>query len=112
MSGGMPEMLISRHVTRLMEQWPQEQVQELLRRSDLEQASGLVRKRSDGLITMEDCFRYKEHVREMFGDEMYEFARVNFILGGCRCSACKSETNTPSPPSGPPHRRGRTGRAA
>jgi hypothetical protein len=111
MSGGLPQMLISRHVTRLIEIWGPDQVRELLKRSGLRQKSGLVERIDDQFITMQNCQEYKQFVRELFGDRTYDFARVNFILGGCRCPDCKTtggaQTKPDAEPSGPLENRDR-----
>ena len=89
MSSGLPQMLISRHITRLLELWGEDKIPELLKLSCLRRSGDAIERIDGSILTMQDCYNYKLHVRELFGDRTYEFARVNFILGGCRCHDCK-----------------------
>lgn len=85
-------MLISRHATRLAELFGAAAVGVLLAQCGYRQKSGLVEREDDAALTMTDCYEYKHRVRELFGDQAFEFARVNFTLGGCRCQMCKQNS--------------------
>lgn len=101
-SGGIPQMLISRHLTRLAELWEPQKIDQLLDRVQLTRVSGLVQATDGRLLTMNDCLLYKLALRELFDPQVYEFARVNFILGGCRCSICATlpRSSEPQPVAG------------
>lgn len=99
-SEGIPQMLISRHLTRLAELWDARKIEELLDRVKLTRVSGIVQAIDDRKITMDDCLAYKLALHEVFDEQVYEFACVNFILGGCRCSVCTARSrSTPARPA-------------
>lgn len=81
-----PETLIARHVERLLSRFESEGVQKVLQQCDLDLRGGIV----FGDVTDESCYRYKQAVKEQFGDAAYSFAKVNFVLGGCKCRDCAS----------------------
>lgn len=82
-----PDALISRHVEKLIAQSGRERAEELLRRCELV-LTGTRVINLHGPITDETCYRYKQHVRLLYGDAAYAFAKVNFMLGGCGCMDC------------------------
>ena len=90
MVSGDPQMLISRHVNRLVEK-SEKEIEEVLRRIGLTRQAGIVHRTDQRPITFEDCFRYKQAVKEVFGLGVYSYAKVNFALGGCRCADCETE---------------------
>lgn len=87
---GDPQMLISRHVNRLMER-SEKEILEVLRRVDLVRTGGIVHRADERPMSFEDCFRYKQAVKEVLGQGVYDYAKVNFALGGCRCPDCETE---------------------
>lgn len=94
MTIGDPQMLISRHVNRLVEKSETEKIEKVLRQVDLVRQGGIVH-RSDGRpVSFEDCYRYKQALKEILGSDVYTYAKVNFVLGGCQCADCKSEQQT------------------
>jgi hypothetical protein len=82
-----PEELISRHVQKMLERLDPRKVEELLRRCHLVRVGDVVH-RPTGTLTENDSFEYKQAVKEIFGDAVYSFAKVNFVLGGCHCRLC------------------------
>jgi hypothetical protein len=82
-----PEVLISRHVEKLLARPDKARVDELLHLAHLAVAGKDVTYRG-GEVTPESCFEYKQAVRLLYGDAVYSFAKVNFVLGGCQCRDC------------------------
>ncbi len=82
-----PQALISRHVEKLLARGEEERVDELLRRCELVRAGSQVIDPS-GPMTNESCYRYKQLVKQLYGEAAYSFAKVNFVLGGCQCRDC------------------------
>ena len=82
-----PASLIARHVEKLRAQSDSTKVDQLLQRHGFRVAGQAV-VRNGHPVTEQDCYDYKQAVREVYGDAAYSFARVNFVLGGCRCRAC------------------------
>jgi len=82
-----PEVLIGRHVEKLLARPDKAKVDELLSRTGLTFNDGRVARRG-GPVTMGDCGAYKRVLRELYGDATYSFAKVNFVLGGCTCGEC------------------------
>ena len=82
-----PDALISRHVEKLLSRGDQERVDELLRKCDLvRDGTKVISPR--GAITDDSCYRYKQLVKQLYGEAAYSFAKVNFVLGGCQCKDC------------------------
>lgn len=84
-----PGALIARHVEKLMARSDKERVDELLRRAHLVRAGDKV-VRPGGDVTPQSCYEYKQLVKQLYGDAVYSFAKVNFVLGGCQCPDCKT----------------------
>lgn len=82
-----PEVLISRHVEKLMARPDKDRVDELLRRANLV-LDGKKVLRPGGAVTADSCYEYKQTVRQLYGEAVYSFAKVNFVLGGCQCRDC------------------------
>jgi hypothetical protein len=82
-----PSALIARHVEKLRSQSGAEKVEQLLHGHGF-RIDGVSVTHYGRPVTEQDCFEYKQAVREVYGDAAYSFARVNFVLGGCRCRAC------------------------
>lgn len=89
MSGASPDVLIIRHVEKLLAQSDNERVQRVLSRAGLILSDGKI-SGSGGGVTVDDCSTYKRAVREIYGDTAFAFAKVNFVLGGCTCQDCTS----------------------
>jgi hypothetical protein len=91
MERSSPADLISRHLDRLASRPDVAQkVDQVLERCDLVRSHDGLRKRA-GEISAADCQRYKEALKHIYGDAIYRFARVNFMLGGCACDDCHSQ---------------------
>lgn len=86
-----PQMLISRHVNRLVEKSETEKVEQVLRRVGLVRQGGIVHRADGRPMSFEDCYRYKQAVKQILGPDVYTYARVNFMLGGCECADCKGQ---------------------
>lgn len=87
-----PRVLIARHLERLLSrQENAEKAGQLLARCGLT-GSGETLRGPRGEITDEDCYQYKQALKEIFGDTVYRFGRVNFVLGGCQCRECRAQT--------------------
>jgi len=84
-----PETLISRHVEKLLARPDKDRVDELLRRAQLIRAGNTVI-RPGGPVTSESCYQYKQLVKQLYGEAVYSFAKVNFVLGGCECRDCRT----------------------
>lgn len=84
-----PEVLISRHVDKLLARPDRERVDELLHRARLVRTGDRVLS-PEGAVTAESCYEYKQLVRQLYGEAVYSFAKVNFVLGGCQCRDCIS----------------------
>lgn len=89
MSTTDPEVLIARHVEKLMARSDKEKVDAVLSRAGLSfdgrRISGPGRP-----VRSADCSAYKHAVRDVYGDAVYAFTKVNFVLGGCTCPDCVS----------------------
>jgi hypothetical protein len=90
------EQLIQRHLERMSTRFGPERIEELLSRCALSASGGRVKTVRGEAVADEDCFNYKQAVRETFGEGAYSFAKVNFILGGCRCQDCAQAQGSPS----------------
>jgi hypothetical protein len=88
-----PAELIARHVQNLNARplSSAAQLSAVLERAHLRLDGNRVVKSPDVPVTHDDCYWYKQAVKEVFGETAYSFARVNFILGGCRCRDCTSK---------------------
>ena len=87
-----PEDLIARHIKKLTAQnGAREKMDRVLERCGLGESGGRVTS-PRGEITTSDCENYKRAVKEVFGDAVYSFAKVNFVLGGCSCRDCAAGT--------------------
>ena len=82
-----PTTLIARHVEKLRAQPDPSKVEQLLQRLGIRIDNGTAT-RYGRPVTEQDCYDYKQAVRQAYGDAAYSFARVNFVLGGCRCRDC------------------------
>lgn len=82
-----PEALLTRHVEKLRARPDGDKVSEVLSRAGLRLVGGRV---SHGMRTIDisDCYAYKQAVKQVYGDAIYAFAKVNFLLGGCSCRDC------------------------
>jgi len=82
-----PDVLIARHIEKLRARPDSERIGQVLARAGLEMKNDTVT--HFGLpATADDCFKYKQSVREIYGDATYAFTKVNFVLGGCTCRDC------------------------
>lgn len=87
MTASEPAVLIARHVEKLMSRPDRDKVQEVLARSGLTLRDGRVSHAGLG-VTTEDSRNYKRAIREVYGEAVYAFTKVNFVLGGCTCNEC------------------------
>jgi hypothetical protein len=83
-----PEVRISRHVDKLLAFTSESKVHEVLDRCGLVRDGSSVHARN-GFVTDENCYEYKHAVKEILGDTAYSFAKVNFVLAGCKCRDCQ-----------------------
>ena len=83
--------MISRHIDRLLSIFPSEKVDRVLQLSELSLGRGGVIAPEGGPVSAESASRYKEALREIFGDGVFAMARVNFVQSGCRCRLCRDE---------------------
>jgi hypothetical protein len=83
-----PDVRISRHVDRLLTFAPESKVHEVLDRCGLVREGSSVHSRN-GFLTDETCYQYKQALKEILGDTAYSFAKVNFVLAGCKCRDCQ-----------------------
>jgi hypothetical protein len=81
--------MISRHIDRLLSVFPHEKVDRVLQMSGLSLGQGGVIPSEGGPASADAACRYKEAVRQVFGEGVYAMARVSFIQGGCRCKHCR-----------------------
>ena len=84
-----PETLISRHVEKLLARPDKDRVDDLLRRAQLVRTGNTVI-HPGGKVDTESCYQYKQLVKQLYGEAVYSFAKVNFVLGGCQCRDCTS----------------------
>lgn len=87
-----PGTLIARHVEKLLARPDSARVEELLRLAHLSRAGDRVTHRGV-TATTESCYEYKQAVRLLYGDAVYSFAKVNFVLGGCQCRDCANTSS-------------------
>jgi hypothetical protein len=81
--------MISRHIDRLLSIFPSQKVDRVLQLSELRLGREGVTRSGEGQVSAEDAFRYKEALRQVFGEGVFAMARVNFIQSGCRCKHCE-----------------------
>lgn len=81
------ETRIARHVEKLRAH-SSSKVDGVLARCGFFMVGSEVRSRN-GEVTDESCYLYKQAIRETFGEVAYTFAKVNFMLSGCRCPDCR-----------------------
>jgi hypothetical protein len=89
MTAAPPEELIARHVEKLLARPDHDKVQRVLSRAGLVLQEGRI-SHTAGPVTAADCSNYKHAIREVYGDAVYAFTKVNFVLGGCICADCTS----------------------
>ena len=82
-----PDVRISRHVQKLLTFGSSSKIDQVLDRCDLVRDGESVHSRS-GFLTDESCYAYKQAVKEVYGETAYAFAKVNFVLAGCKCPDC------------------------
>jgi hypothetical protein len=88
-----PDARISRHVEKLLAMANSSKIDEVLDRCGLVREGTSVHSRS-GFLTDESCYAYKRAVKEVFGETAYAFAKVNFVLAGCKCHDCAGDNRT------------------
>jgi len=87
-----PDVRISRHVEKLLAFASSAKIDQVLERCDLVREGTSVHGRS-GFLTDESCYAYKRAVKEVLGETAYAFAKVNFVLAGCKCRDCAGDTS-------------------
>ncbi|HET8773011.1 MAG TPA: hypothetical protein VFP80_04440 [Thermoanaerobaculia bacterium] len=87
MTGAPSEVLIARHVVKLMARPDHDKIERVLSRVGLVLRDGRI-SRAGGSVTPADCSAYKHAIRDEYGDATYAFTKVNFVLGGCTCDDC------------------------
>lgn len=83
------DVRIARHVEKLMAFGGSAKVDQVLERCGLVRDGSSVHSR-DGFVTDESCYAYKQAVKDVFGETAYAFAKVNFVLAGCKCRDCSA----------------------
>jgi hypothetical protein len=83
--------MISRHIDRLLSTFSHEKVDRVLELSQLSLGEGGVLCSGGDPVSAEAASRYKEALRQVFGEGVFAMARVNFIQSGCRCQLCRGE---------------------
>jgi hypothetical protein len=83
-----PDERISGHVARLRKFATDDKIDAVLERCDL-RWEGTSISSTDGAINDDMCYRYKRAVKEILGESAYAFAKVNFVLSGCKCEDCQ-----------------------
>jgi hypothetical protein len=82
--------MIARHIDRLLSIFSHEKVDRVLQMSQLSLGEGGVVSSTGDPVSAEASSRYKEALRQVFGEGVFAMARVNFIQNGCRCKHCRS----------------------
>jgi hypothetical protein len=83
--------IISRHLDRLLSIFPSQKVDRVLKLSELTLGREGVTSSREAPVSEKDAFRYKEALRQVFGDGVFAMARVSFVQSGCRCEHCRKE---------------------
>jgi hypothetical protein len=81
------DVRIARHVEKLLGYASPAKVDEVLDRCGLIRDGTSVHVRS-GFVSDEKCYEYKQAVKDVIGETAYAFAKVNFVLAGCKCRDC------------------------
>ena len=85
-----PAVLIARHIEKLRKHPASDKIDDVLAQAGLTLAGDRVTN-AGGEVTFADCQRYKRALRAVYGDAIYAFAKVNFVLGGCSCGDCTTQ---------------------
>ncbi len=80
--------MISRHIDRLLSIFPSGKVDRVLQLSQLSLGRDGVTTAGEDPVSAEAAFRYKEALRQIFGEGVFAMARVNFMQNGCGCKHC------------------------
>ena len=83
-----PDVRISRHVEKLLTHAAESKINDVLDRCGLARSGSSVYARA-GFVTDQSCYEYKHAVKEILGETAYAFAKVNFVLAGCKCQDCQ-----------------------
>jgi hypothetical protein len=83
--------MISRHIDRLLSIFPSQKVDRVLHLSELHLGREGVTRGGEGPVSSEDAFRYKEALRQIFGEGVFAMARVSFMQSGCGCGHCRKD---------------------
>lgn len=83
-----PDVRISRHVEKLLSYGSEAKIDLVMDRCGLIRDGASVHSRT-GFVTDDDCYEYKQAVKSIFGETTYSFAKVNFVLSGCKCQDCR-----------------------
>ena len=83
-----PDVRIARHVEKLLGFAAASKVDDVLDRCGLVRDDTSVHLPS-GFVTDQNCYEYKQAVRNILGETAYAFAKVNFVLAGCKCRDCE-----------------------
>jgi hypothetical protein len=84
--------MISRHIDRLLSIFPAQKVDRVLHLSELRLGPEGVTGPREGGVSAEDAFRYKDALRQVFGEGVFAMARVSFIQSGCLCDHCRKDS--------------------
>jgi len=84
------ETLVTRHVERLRTAYAGEKVQRVLALAAIEPDGARLRPLGFRAFDEDVALAYKRAVRDVLGTAAYQFAKVNFMLAGCRCADCRA----------------------
>ena len=82
-----PDVRISRHVEKLLTYIDESKIDDVLHRCGLVRDGSSVHCQT-GFVSDQSCYEYKQAVKNVLGETAYAFAKVNFVLAGCRCRDC------------------------
>lgn len=84
--------LIARHLESRMRAFPRDEIDRMLGIAGLQWTDSVVSTRL-GIARVDAnlALRYKQAVREVFGEVAYGMTRANFLMAGCRCEDCQQE---------------------
>lgn len=83
-----PDVRIARHLEKLQGYTASSKLDEILDLCGLARDGSSVHSR-EGFISDRNCYEYKQAVRDVIGETAYAFAKVNFVLAGCKCRDCE-----------------------
>ena len=83
-----PDVRIARHLDKIRSFTQPDKIDQVLDRCGLTAGGDAVRSRG-GNVTDQNCYEYKQALKSVVGEMAYSFAKVNFVLAGCKCPDCR-----------------------